>query len=174
MPKTNAKTQPETTSVFTFRVELKYEPEIWRRIAIRGDQTLDQLHQTIFEAFDRDDEHLYSFYLPPPGLRGRVRRKDIVEYTHSVAVDNAAAWDDEAKVFDAAEATIDSLQLKRGRKFEYLFDFGDNWEHVLTVEQTDGLPDRKKYPRILERHGASPPQYPEFDEGGDFDTPHLA
>src|SRR5262245_21628471 len=32
-----------------------------RVIEIRGDQTLDQLHDAIFQAFDRWDEHLYEF-----------------------------------------------------------------------------------------------------------------
>ena len=35
--------------------------EIRRDIEIRGDQTFEQLHQTIFAAFDRFDEHLYEF-----------------------------------------------------------------------------------------------------------------
>jgi hypothetical protein len=34
--------------------------EISRVIEIRGDQTLEQLHYTIFEAYDRWDEHLYE------------------------------------------------------------------------------------------------------------------
>ena len=35
--------------------------EISRVIEIRGDQTLGQLHDAIFEAYDRSDEHLYEF-----------------------------------------------------------------------------------------------------------------
>ena len=37
--------------------------EISRVIEIRGDQTLEQLHQAIFKAYDRWDEHLYEFQL---------------------------------------------------------------------------------------------------------------
>src|SRR5581483_1046862 len=35
--------------------------EVSRTIEIRGDQTLAQLHNAIFQAFDRWDEHLYEF-----------------------------------------------------------------------------------------------------------------
>ena len=35
--------------------------QISRVIEIRGDQTLEQLHQAIFKAYDRWDEHLYEF-----------------------------------------------------------------------------------------------------------------
>src|SRR5438105_5003239 len=36
-------------------------PVISRTIQIRGDQTLEDLHEAIFDAFDREDEHLYEF-----------------------------------------------------------------------------------------------------------------
>jgi hypothetical protein len=36
-------------------------PVVSRTIQIRGDQTLETLHDAIFEAFDREEEHLYEF-----------------------------------------------------------------------------------------------------------------
>lgn len=50
--------------MFVFKVALKGARRIWHRIAIRSDQTLDDLHKAIFNAFDRYDEHIYSFYIP--------------------------------------------------------------------------------------------------------------
>jgi len=42
----------------------KANPVISRTIEIRADQTLNQLHRAIFEAFDRwDDCHLSEFHL---------------------------------------------------------------------------------------------------------------
>ncbi len=60
----------KTWSIYTFKVALKGAKGIWRRIEVAGKQTLDDLHEAIFEAFDREEEHLYSFYFPPPGSRG--------------------------------------------------------------------------------------------------------
>src|SRR4051812_31208813 len=40
---------------------LKKNPVISRTIQIRGDQTLEDLHHAIFEAFGRFDEHMYEF-----------------------------------------------------------------------------------------------------------------
>ena len=48
---------PQT--IFVLKVALAGRKGIWRKIALRGGQTLDDLHEAIFEAFDRDDEHLY-------------------------------------------------------------------------------------------------------------------
>ena len=55
--------------IFVFKVALAGRKSIWRRIALRGNQTLDDLHEAIYDAFDRDDEHLYSFSFPAPGRR---------------------------------------------------------------------------------------------------------
>ena len=38
----------------------KENPEISRTIQIRGDQTLEDLHHALFDAFDRSDEHMYG------------------------------------------------------------------------------------------------------------------
>jgi hypothetical protein len=56
------------------------------------------------------------------------------------------------------------LGLKPRQVFLYLFDFGDSWWHEITVEQIDAQPEKGKYPRVLERHGQSPPQYPDVDD----------
>ena len=143
-------------AVFVFKVALQGAPDIWRRIAVRGTQTLDHLHHAIFNAFDRYDEHLYSFYFPKPGSKGRNRIGDAEEYTCSYAADEL-----DAKTTDAK---LTSLGLTPRRKFYYLFDFGDEWWHEIAVEQTDLPAEKGKYPRILEQHGASPPQYPDMDE----------
>jgi hypothetical protein len=39
----------------------KKNTEISRTIQIRDDQTLEDLHRAIFDAFDRFDEHMYEF-----------------------------------------------------------------------------------------------------------------
>src|SRR5262245_49236075 len=38
----------------------KKNPVISRTIQMRGDQTLEDLHHAIFDAFDRFDEHMYE------------------------------------------------------------------------------------------------------------------
>lgn len=43
---------------------VKYANKVISRvIEIRGDQTLDELHQAIFRAFDRCDQRPYAFHL---------------------------------------------------------------------------------------------------------------
>jgi len=45
-------------------------PVVSRTIEIRGDQMLEDLHYAIFDAFDREDEHLYEFQVGGKGADG--------------------------------------------------------------------------------------------------------
>jgi hypothetical protein len=144
-------------NIHVFKVALKYRKRIWRKIAIRGDQTLDDLHQAIFEAFDRDDEHLYSFYFSSkPKSQSSNRLFGAPQYS------GPAGYAEFGE--PAAKARIDRLPLKIGDIFEYLFDYGDEWWHELTL--VDILPAEPKlaYPRVVEAKGESPPQYPDMEE----------
>lgn len=148
--------------VYIFKVALKDDKRTWRRIAMRGDQTLDSLHEAIFEAFDRDEEHLYTFYFPKPESRGRDRWHDAREYAHPYILEDNPFGDRD--LHNAAETRLDELKLEKGQKLDYLFDFGDSWWHEITVEKTDGEVETGLYPRIVEKRGESPPQY--YEEEG--------
>jgi hypothetical protein len=47
-----------------------------------------------------------------------------------------------------------------------LFDFGDSW-HVALVLRERVQSDGGAYPRVLEREGTAPPQYPDEDADDD-------
>jgi hypothetical protein len=151
--------------VFVFKVALAGRKSIWRKIAIRGDQTLDDLHEAIYDAFDRDDEHLYSFYFPRPGAKKsrRLTMRDGVEYASSFTCEDPGPFSDPGPR-DAAETKLDSLKLKPEQVFYYLFDYGDEWWHEITVEEVDAEEEEGKYPRVLQTRGASPPQYPDMED----------
>ena len=156
--------EDRASSVFVFKVALKGQKGIWRRIAIRGDQTLADLHDAIFDAFDRFDEHLYSFYFFRPGTKGRDRLRDALQFAHPACLDDQGPLGFEPRLRNAAKTRIDSLKLSEGKEFEYLFDFGDSWWHVLTTESTTSESDEQPFPRVIESKGKSPPQYPDNDE----------
>jgi hypothetical protein len=94
---------------YVFKVNLKASRRVARTIALRGDQTLDELHEAIFAAFDRFDPHLYSFYFPKaPSLR-RVAGPRPKEYTSPQMVGEPDAFDDESR-FDASATKLDDLR----------------------------------------------------------------
>ncbi|MFO7905267.1 MAG: MarR family transcriptional regulator [Pirellulaceae bacterium] len=120
--------------------------EISRVIEIRGDQTLQQLHEAIFQAYDRWDEHLYEFQF------GR-RPFDPDGPNYGIPAQQ------QGKQRDARTTTLDDLQLKPHRAFGYWFDFGDDWFHQVDVERIDQAIPTVTYPRVIRRVGKSPPQY---------------
>src|SRR5438034_596215 len=122
--------QPKSNTEYLLKVNLKGSKRIWRTIAIGGERTLEDLHEAIFVAFDRDDEHLYSFYFPRAPRRRETNPNRIREYTAPFLLEGPDPFDDASKL-DAAETTLDDLKLKPGQTFEYLFDFGDSWWHEL-------------------------------------------
>jgi hypothetical protein len=60
---------PDSKRLYTLQVFLIDGPvgeefaerELSRTIQIRGNQTLADLHRAIFDAFDREEEHMYEF-----------------------------------------------------------------------------------------------------------------
>ena len=126
--------------------------EISRVIEIRGDQTLHQLHETIFQAYDRRDQHPYEFQL------GR-RPHDPAgpNYRHPFSSSDRRR----KNCHDACSVTLDELKLEQHRAFGYWFDFGDDWFHQVDVERTEEAIPTVTYPRVVRRVGKSPPQYME-------------
>jgi hypothetical protein len=157
MPKPRAAPSTE----YVLKVALKDSKRIWRTIAVRGDQALDDLHEAIFAAFNRSDPHLYSFYFPsaPRGRKGVPTR----EYTSAFVLEDAGPIEGREK-HDAAKTRMDELHLKVGERFEYLFDYGDYWLHEVSVVEIRPADMRAQRPLVLEKKGASPPQYPPAEE----------
>ena len=147
-----APSRPGAWQTCTFKVTYLRDPEIWRTIEITAQQNLHDLHNAIQEAFDFDNDHLYSFY-----LSGRAWDQ-ASEYAHPSA-DGP----------NAAQARIGELNLRMKHRLLYLFDYGD--EHRFEVQLIAINPDATKgdYPRVIEKHGDDPEQYPGWDEDGEWD-----
>lgn len=121
---------------------------VLRVLEIRGDQTLAQLHDAIFQGFDRDEQHLYEFHLG---------KRPFDPAGPNYGIPEGAAGEKEPR--DARTTKLDDLGLKAGRAFGYLFDFGDEWYHQVQVDRIEKAIPTVPYPRLLKRVGKSPPQY---------------
>jgi hypothetical protein len=131
-----------------------------RTIQICGDQTLEDLHQAIFEAFDRFDEHMYEFQFGKGPMDPHGPRCVLPEAVESDAIE-LVIGDDKPPAGCVDQTTIESLGLKVGHSFGYWFDFGDNWWHQINVKAIDDKAPKGKLPKVTKRVGKSPPQYSE-------------
>jgi hypothetical protein len=130
---------------------------ILRKIEIRGDQTLEDLHLAIFDAFDREEEHLYEYQI---GGKGPNDPK-AVRYSTPDPFENSEELPKSCN--NASATTIDSLKLQIDDVFGYWFDFGDDWWHQINVASIKSRPSTGKYPKVIERIGESPPEYQDID-----------
>jgi hypothetical protein len=129
-----------------------------RTIQIRGDQTLEELHHAIFDAFGRWDEHMYEFQfgnrpMDPKGPRY------VLHHAFEMESD-----EDNPPAGRVDTTTIESLGLTVGDRFGYWFDFGDDWWHQINVEAIEDKVPKGKFPKVIEKVGKSPPQYADEDE----------
>jgi hypothetical protein len=153
---------------YTFRVRLLgggYAPprarQIWRELELAGNQTLADLGEAIPEAFDFDEPHLWAFFLSGKPW----------DATTEYALD--AQPDPFGGRRPKAAARVRIREAPAGTEFVFLFDFGDEWHFGVKLARTsDTVDPGARYPRIVARHGESPPQYPDLaddDEDADAD-----
>ncbi len=129
---------------------------ISRTIQVRGDQTLEALHHAIFDAFDREEEHMYEFQVGGKGPMDRKARR------YELSLEMGDTFSDRAPAGDVTRTTIGSLGLKVNDAFGYWFDFGDDWWHQINVVAIEDAAPRGKCPKVTKRVGESPPQYPDL------------
>lgn len=151
-------------NVYQFKVALDYDKRTYRNIEILETQTLEDFHEIIFNAFDRYDEHLYSFYITRKRINSSHSRYKAPEFTDSTYFEDNFNAEFGQDKFDASEAEINSLRLNIKDKIYYLFDFGDCWWHEITLLSITETNKIKGYPRIIKKSGESPEQYPDFEE----------
>jgi hypothetical protein len=136
--------QPKTDGNYTFKVSLN--KRTWRRIVLSGKHTLEDMHMITQEAFEFDNDHLYSFFMD-----GKAWSPNSFKCT----LDEQGPY--------VTEAIIGELGLEAGDEILYLFDYGDEWEFKVLLEHKDEDGSRVLKPLITERHGKSPEQYPLWD-----------
>jgi hypothetical protein len=136
----------------------KRNPVVSRTIQIRSDQTLEELHSAIFDAFGRWEEHMYEFQLGEAPIDPKARRYVLPS---AFEIEKGEPNPPKGRV---DQTTIGSLGLKLYDRFGYWFDFGDDWWHQINVEAVEDKVPNGTFPKVTTKVGSSPPQYSDEDE----------
>ena len=129
-------------SVYQLKVTLKgTKPPIWRRVLVGADVTLDQLHEVIQAAFGWWNYHLYEFEF------GRTR----------YGIPDPDGFDIGPPARDARTTRLDKVAAV-GATFAYTYDFGDYWEHKVTVEKVLDGSTVATVPACVDGRRAGPPE----------------
>ena len=122
------------------------QPRIWRRADVPASSTLIALHEIIQVAMGWSDAHLFEFRIGDK-VYGEPDPDDILY---------------ERKVYRAKGLRLKSLIDRGVDRFEYVYDFGDNWIHDIIIEGVrDGEAD-VDYPAFVDGARRGPPE----DVGG--------
>ncbi len=133
------------TRIAHLRIKLDdVEPAVMRRLEVPLTIRLDRLHLVLQAAMGWTNSHLYE-----------IRARDV-------------GWGMPDPYFgdgplDASKVRLaDVLEDVGVKSFKYLYDFGDGWEHTVSIERvTDAMPGVAS-PRLIEAVGRCPPE----DVGG--------
>jgi hypothetical protein len=127
-------------TMYTLDVRLRdISPPIWRAIEIAGSATLEDLHFAIQVAMGWTNSHLHQFVIGDASYG-------------MVDVDDAEELDLE----DECEFRLQDL-VKHGESFRYEYDFGDSWEHEVTVKRVEKIA-KSPEPRCIAGARACPPE----------------
>ena len=133
-------TKPEP--IARVRISLKeIEPEIWRQVEVPLGLSLKGLHDVIQAAMGWQDYHLFEFR--------------IGEKLYGIP-------DPERDVLQAKLVKIETIVAKGFDCFDYVYDFGDDWEHAIVIEAIGPADPALKYPRFIDGARRGPPE----DVGG--------
>jgi len=147
----NAKTEAKVKTIakretYQFKIQLKgiTHPPVWRRITVPSNYSFYAFHRIIQEAFGWWNSHLFQF-----SENGFGSNQVITE----IYEDIDTGFEEQ---LDAEEIYLSDVFHMEKQKFVYIYDLGDSWEHIITLEKI--LPEKTLYPDLLAGKGQCPPE----------------
>ncbi len=142
----DSRPEPESSRsvapVYRCKVTLRdVKPPVWRRILVDGSQTLDHLHEVIQAAFGWWNTHLHEFEI------------DDVHYGVPDPDDDIFG----PPLIDESTVRLDSV-AGVGTRIDYLYDFGDGWEHRVVIEAVEEPDPERSVPACIGGRRACPPE----------------
>src|SRR5499426_3317058 len=143
--------EKNAASIYQIKVTLKDSKlPIWRRIEVRSDATLGELHAVIQMAMGWTNSHQHHFIVgKSPNLR-------------FIGAPIPYEGDDLPDEKNEGQIAISQVLSATKTKIVYEYDFGDSWEHEVFLEKIVGAEARADYPRCVAGENACSPE----DVGG--------
>ncbi len=139
--------------IYTFKVSL--DKDLYRMIEIKGNKTLFDLAVIILKSYNFNMDHMFGFY-------NNLKDPYSSDETYELIDD-----DDDLTMNENAEdlrKTLIEGVFGLKKKMLFLFDYGDEWRFLVECKKVTDPEPKAKYPRIIEKIGKAPEQYPDYDE----------
>lgn len=123
-----------TTTLYQLFVQLDgIERHVWRRLLVSKQTELPLLHLIMQEVMGWRDYHLHRF-----------------EVGDGVAFAMPSTEDYPPLPIDYRYLPVEQIAPHEGARFRYVYDYGDNWVHEITVENRRRPIGDRHYPVVLE------------------------
>ncbi len=134
--------QQGVNEIATIRIELAgTDPLIWREVEAPTSITLKTLHEIVQSVMNWQDCHLWEF--------------TIAKQRFGPPLDDD--WGETPKQ-DAGKVRLRDVLKPRKTVIDYLYDFGDSWEHRITVIKVRPGEAGIAYPRYIGGEYNAPPE----------------
>ncbi len=137
-----------TEIIYQFKILLQgSKPPIWRRIQVPDSYSFYDLHVAIQDSMGWEDYHLHEFVIKNPKNLGEER----------IGIPGDEGWDGE-DTLPGWETKLLSYFSLENPKAEYMYDFGDGWAHLITLEKILTAQINQIYPQCIKGKRACPPE----------------
>lgn len=137
--------------VYKFRVILDSEEDVFRDIAIMEDDSLEDLHNAIVNAFGFDGMEIASFYTCD----------DTWNQDEEISLFDTGDIPGEQKVM--ADYPLSDMLNEDNTKIIYVYDFLNMWTFFVELAAIEESESGMTYPNTLFSHGIMPADAPEKD-----------
>ena len=137
---------------------------LFRSIEIDEENTLEELHNAITQAFGFEGQEMASFYVSNEewGQGEEIALFDMSEGGDSVRVMN--------------ETTINDVTNRDQTRLLYVYDFLSMWTFLVELADIAEVDSNQSYPNLMFTHGEIPDEAPDKEfkaEGGENDDEYL-
>jgi len=120
--------------IYQLRIVLRgISPLIWRRLLVRSDTTLAQLHRMLQILFEWSNELFHRFHI----------------FGKDYGSDGA----------DTRHITLDAFGFQKGERFRYVYNYYAHWQCDIRLEETVPCDPRRFYPVCIGGQRPAPPEH---------------
>ncbi|MBF0508242.1 MAG: plasmid pRiA4b ORF-3 family protein [Deltaproteobacteria bacterium] len=146
----SSKKSSEAKYVYHVRITLRgVRPPIWRKVLVTNDISLVQFHRIIQLVMGWSGHHLYQFIID-----GNYYSEPFDDDDDDDLDDLAAGPETEKR----ASVLLHQVASEEKARLIYEYDFGDNWEHLIVIQNILPIEEGKHYPVCTDGKRSCPPE----------------
>ena len=135
--------------IYRFRVILDAKEDVFRDIEINSENTLEEFHNSITQAFGFEGNEMASFYVS----------NEQWEQGEEIALFDLSEGMDSIRIMN--ETSLDDVTHKEQPRLIYVYDFLSMWTFLVELADVADADPEQTYPNLMFAHGIIPDEAPD-------------